>query len=219
MTPKICVSILPKTEAEALSLIDKAEKAQADFVEVRLDALRGVQNLTDIARWGRTPKIATNKNHSFGEQEHNKLLLNAAKNGFDYVDIDLDATAVAFINEVKGQGAKCIVSYHDFQVSLTPQELNAVFEREVAAGADVCKIVTTPKYQQDNLTLLQFIQAASNKAKVVCFGMGDCGKISRLLSATFGGFFTFASLEKNSETASGQLSIEEMKAAYKLLGL
>jgi len=178
-----------------------------------------VQNLTDIARWGRTPKIATNKNHSFGEQEHHELLLNAAKSGINYVDIELDVTAAAFVNEVKAQGAKCIVSHHHFQVSLTLQELNSVFEREVAAGADVCKIVTTPKYQQDNLTLLQFIQAASNKAKIVCFGMGDCGKISRLLSATFGGFFTFASLEKNSETAPGQMSIEEMKAAYQLLGL
>ncbi len=34
----------------------------------------------------------------------------------------------------------------------------------------------------------------------------------------FGAFFTFASLEQGSETAKGQMSIGEMKAAYDLLG-
>jgi 3-dehydroquinate dehydratase len=47
--------------------------------------------------------------------------------------------------------------------------------------------------------------------------MGELGKISRLLSPLFGGFFTFAALEHGSETAVGQMTIQEMKAAYKLL--
>jgi 3-dehydroquinate dehydratase len=34
----------------------------------------------------------------------------------------------------------------------------------------------------------------------------------------FGAFFTFASLEQGSETAPGQMSIQEMKTAYTLLG-
>jgi 3-dehydroquinate dehydratase len=49
--------------------------------------------------------------------------------------------------------------------------------------------------------------------------MGENGKISRLLAPLFGAFFTFASLEKGSETASGQISISEMKSAYILLGI
>jgi 3-dehydroquinate dehydratase len=48
--------------------------------------------------------------------------------------------------------------------------------------------------------------------------MGELGKVSRLLSPLFGGFFTFASLERGNETASGQMTIQEMKAAYELLG-
>jgi 3-dehydroquinate dehydratase-1 len=48
--------------------------------------------------------------------------------------------------------------------------------------------------------------------------MGEHGKISRLLSPVFGAFFTFASIEKDSETAAGQMSISEMRAAYGLLG-
>jgi 3-dehydroquinate dehydratase len=47
--------------------------------------------------------------------------------------------------------------------------------------------------------------------------MGELGKTSRLLSPIFGAFFTFASLEKGSETAPGQISIKEMRTAYSLL--
>jgi len=82
----------------------------------------------------------------------------------------------------------------------------------------VCKIVTTAKQVEDNLTTLNFMSTASSKTKLVCFCMGELGKISRLLSPLFGGFFTFASLERGSETASGQITIQEMKASYELLG-
>jgi 3-dehydroquinate dehydratase len=49
--------------------------------------------------------------------------------------------------------------------------------------------------------------------------MGEKGKISRLLSPMFGAFFTFASLETGNETAAGQMSINEMRTAYALLGV
>jgi 3-dehydroquinate dehydratase len=49
--------------------------------------------------------------------------------------------------------------------------------------------------------------------------MGELGRVSRLLSPLFGGYFTFASLERGSETAAGQMTIQEMKSAYELLGL
>ncbi len=49
--------------------------------------------------------------------------------------------------------------------------------------------------------------------------MGEHGKVSRLLSPLFGAFFTFASLEQGNETAAGQMSINEMRAAYALLGI
>ncbi len=56
--------------------------------------------------------------------------------------------------------------------------------------------MTTAKTIEDNLTLLDFVSKASRRAKIVCFAMGEQGKISRLLSPMFGAFFTFASLEK-----------------------
>lgn len=219
MTLRICVSILPKTVTEALRLIEKAEESHADFIEVRLDSLEIVSGLTDLAH-GKTPLIAANRSPAGTEAERQATLLNAAKSGFEYVDVDLSSPKLkALVNEVTVSGAKCIISFHDHNGSLTLPELNSILEKEISSGADVCKIVTTAKRVEDNLTLLQFTSAARSKTKIVCFAMGELGKTSRLLSPVFGGFFTFASLERGSETALGQMTVQEMKAAYELLGL
>ncbi len=203
---------------EALRLIEKAEVAHADFIEVRLDCLENHQLLADLASHGRLPKIATDRS-SRTETEQRQMLLNSAKSGFEYVDVELSTPRLkGLVKELKTLGAKPIVSFHKFDGSLGISELNSILEREISSGAEVCKIVTTAKRVEDNLTTLNFTSTASSKAKLVCFCMGELGKISRLLSPLFGGFFTFASLERGNETAPGQMTIQEMKAAYELLG-
>ena len=92
-------------------------------------------------------------------------------------------------------GAKPIVSYHKFDGALNVSAMEKILDEEIASGASVCKIVTTAKQIEDNLPVLSFVSFASSKAKLVCFCMGEHGKISRLLSPLFGAFFTFASLE------------------------
>jgi 3-dehydroquinate dehydratase type I len=218
LTARICVSILPKTMPEALRLIEKAEESNANFIEVRLDHLKNSRELADLAAHGQTPKIATGRS-SRTETEQRQMLLSAAKSGFEYVDVELSTPKLKdLVKELKALGAKPIVSFHKFDGSLGISELNSILEREISSGAEVCKIVTTAKRIEDNLTTLNFTSTASSKAKLVCLCMGELGKISRLLSPLFGGFFTFASLERGSETASGQMTIQEMKAAYELLG-
>jgi 3-dehydroquinate dehydratase type I len=220
------VSILPRTTAEAVRLIEKAEESNADLIEVRLDCLKDYRKLADLATHGKTPKIATNKprrcqgNFSGSETEQRQILLSAAENGFEYVDVELTQPKLKdIIRELKSLGVKPIVSFHDFAETLSLPELNTILEREIASGADVCKIVTTAERVEDNLTILNFTSVACRKAKIVCFAMGELGKVSRLLSPLFGGCFTFASLERGGETAAGQMTVQEMKAAYELLGL
>lgn len=220
------MSILPKTTGEALELIDRAEQEKADLIEVRLDSLRSVEGLADLAEHGDLLKIATNKplasrGHFGGtEGEQKQILLAAVKNGFSYVDIDLSASNLKdFTTEARKYGAKIIVSFHDFNRSLRRADLTRILERELASGADICKVVTTARQLEDNLTLLGFTREACKRADVVCFAMGELGKVSRLLSPVFGGFLTFAALEHGGETAPGQMTVQEMRAVYKLLGL
>lgn len=213
------MSILPKTTTEALRLIEKAEDAHADLIEVRLDCLEDPSELADLAAHGKVPKIATNMKPLKNEADK-QVLFDAARNGFEYVDVNLSNPELShLVKELNMLSAKPIVSFHDSNRSLSLAELNSVLEQEISSGADVCKIVTTAKRVEDNLTILNFTSAACSKAKIVCFAMGELGKVSRLLSPLFGGYFTFASLERGSETAAGQMTIQEMKTAYELLGL
>ena len=226
MTIRICVSVLPETVAEALELVERAENHGADLIEVRLDSLKKHSGLADIAGCGKVPMIATNRSaKSHGkfrgnETERKQILLNAARNGFEYVDIELSTSKLGnIVSDVHGMGVKSVVSFHDFNETPRPSQMEEVLKKELASGADVCKVVTTAKSVEDNLTVLNFVSKACKSAKTVCFSMGELGKISRLLSPLFGGFFTFASLEKGRETASGQLTIQEMRTAYEALGL
>lgn len=224
MKPKICVSILPKTSTEALQLIEKAEEAKADLIEVRLDKLDKHDRLADLASYGETIKIATNKllnSHGYyrgTETEQKQILLTAAKNGFSYVDVELSTENLkGLTTQITNLGAKPIVSFHSYEGMLKTAELHDVLERQIASGADICKIVPTAERIKDNLTLLNFCSEATKRAQVVCFAMGEQGKTSRLLSPLFGCTFTFAALQSGSETASGQMTIQEMRSAYKLL--
>jgi 3-dehydroquinate dehydratase type I len=225
VTARICVSILPKNNLEALNLIEKAEKAQANLIEVRLDLLETSRNLATLVKSTKLPLIATNKLtsekgfFSGTETERQQTLLSAAENGFEYVDVDLSSPKhKETIEKLKQLGAKLIVSYHKHDGVLSIGEMEKVLEQEIASGASVCKIVTTAKKIEDNLEVLNFVSAMSSKAKLVCFCMGEQGKVSRLLSPMFGAFFTFASLEQGDETAAGQLTVQEMRTTYNLLG-
>jgi len=226
LTIQVCVSVPPKTVEEAFGLIEEAEVQHADLIEVRLDSLKNQARIAEISSRSNTPLIATNKSiehhgkFSRSEDARQKILVDAARNGFEYVDVDLFIPNIReLIGDLREAGAKPIVSFHDFDGTLELSRLNLVLEEEIALGAEVCKIVTTANQVEDNLTTLNFVSEASKKAKTVCFAMGELGKPSRLLSPVFGAFFTFASLDEKRKTAEGQLTIQEMRRAYELLGL
>jgi len=226
LTIKVCVSVPPKTVDEAFCLIEKAEAQHADLIEIRLDSLKNHDRIAEIPRCSKTPLIATNKSMEHhgkfcgSEDERQKILVDAARNGFEYVDVDLSTPNIGkLVGNLHKVGAKTIVSFHDFDWTPRLSQLNKVLEVEIAWGAKVCKIVTTARNVEDNLTILDFVSKASKKAKLVCFAMGELGKPSRLLSPVFGAFFTFASLDEKRKTAKGQLTIQEMRRAYEVLGL
>ncbi|WNZ28807.1 MAG: type I 3-dehydroquinate dehydratase [Candidatus Bathyarchaeota archaeon] len=226
LTIRVCVAIPPKTVDEAIELLQTADSLHADLIEIRLDSLKNHGCLKEIVSCTKTPLIATNKstkqhgNFMGTETERQKILVDAAKNGFEYVDVDLGTpNQVQLIQSLHAAAAKVIVSFHDFKQTPSVSELRKVQDEISALGADVCKIITTAETVEDNLVVLDFVSKSSKQSKIVCFAMGDYGKPSRLLSPVFGAFFTFACLDEKRKTAKGQLTIHEMNLAYETLGL
>jgi 3-dehydroquinate dehydratase I len=226
MSARICVSIMPKNNTEALKLIEKAEEASANLVEVRLDLFEESRNLKDLVEGTNLPLIATNKMYnekgffSGNETERQQTLINAAKNDFEYIDVNFQSPKLSeTMCMLQGLHAKTIVSYHDYNGILTTPALKKILDEQIDVGASVCKIVLMAKHIEDNLPILSFVSFASTAAQLVCFCMGEEGKTSRLLSPAFGAYFTFAALDTASQTAPGQMTINEMRTAYKLLGI
>ena len=98
------------------------------------------------------------------------------------------------------------------------EKLEDLLRRMAASGADMVKIVTHARTRVDNLTVLGLIPLAKKMGvEIVALCMGSLGRISRVACPLLGGAFTFASLEKSQESASGQMPVKEMKMILEAL--
>ena len=176
----------------------------------------------------RIPPLAKGGMGGFGgypsEKERIGVLLEAVSLGADYVDIELE-TAEAWRKKIcamiasRGSRAALIVSHHDFLRTPSRKTLIGIFNESVQAGASIVKIVTLARAPGDNLTVLGLIPYARRRKKdIIAFCMGEEGKISRVVAPLLGAFFTFASLKRGAESGAGQLTINEMRQIYRILG-
>lgn len=200
-------------------LIEQISQKKPDLVEFRLDNLNDFGILETIAQKKTFPAIATDKSNREPAVTE-KLLLKAAAAGFEFVDIDLSSRLAEKVSgKIKSHGAHVILSFHDIAGTPSPRELLRVLDSEKKAGGDVCKIVTTAVHPRDNLTILDFLENKPPETKLVSFAMGSLGTPSRILSPLFGAEFTFAALTEESKTAEGQLSIDNLRSVWQLLGI
>lgn len=226
MKIQICASVAAEGAAGAIHLIEKAEAKGADLIEVRLDYLKSSKTVRKIAGSASVPLIATNRQYGQGgqrpqhEDERVKVLLDAVDAGFQYADLELTtADLQSVMRELRAAGAKTIVSHHDFKRTPDITELENILHSQVRTGANICKLVTTANRMDDNLSCLLLTSKMRKTVKLVCFAMGKNGLISRVLSPLFGAEFTYVSVERGRETASGQPSITELKKIYQSLGV
>jgi len=200
------------------TLMEQIATKKPDLLEVRLDKLEDRRILKEIAARKSFPVIATDRSDR-GLAGKLETLAYAAGVGFDLVDLDVATSDAVAVKLMKSKGAEVILSFHDYSETPARGQLTKILEAEKKLGCDVCKIVTTAHLPRDTLTLLDFVQSESAGARLVSFAMGMHGIPSRILSPWFGAEFTFASLSDKSKTAEGQLTIDELRSAWRALGL
>ena len=149
-----------------------------------------------------------------GEGERQRLLLSAAKAGFDYVDVEVDSNQIeTLVEKLHASRARVVVSRHLLDRTPSLEEILEMHGVAKEAGADVVKIVGTASCPADNLPCLSYL---AQKPGNVSFAMGAHGVPSRVLSPLMGGAWTYASAGE--VVAPGQMTLESLREAYRLMG-
>ncbi len=107
-----------------------------------------------------------------------------------------------------------IISWHE--LTHTPKNLGELYHKVSQFSATYYKIATLAHSSLDALRMLKFTRDLNREKKRVCgICMGPLGQPTRILAGMVRSPFTFASLEKGKETASGQLTAEELVEIYR----
>lgn len=210
---RVCISVCGATANEVHDLIRQAE-SRADVIEIRFDCLdpREIQSTIEHARTSTKPLIITYRPASQGGRRD---LSRAERIGFwkavmpalggtDYlVDHEFDL-------DIPFDPDRTIISLHDFDGS--PSDLLSRYENLVKSDAATVKIAIHAEDAVDGLDVWKLLGNAS----VVPIAMGNAGKWTRILGLAYGAAMTYASIDKQGETAPGQITAEDLIDVYRV---
>ena len=217
MKPRICAAIINK-DLQAIREIEPF----VELFEVRIDLIG--EGWPELAKQLKQPWIACTRSTEEGgkwtrdETEGIEELIKATELGADIVDIELRTRDLAKAIPLIKKRAKCLVSFHEIEKTPPLNELKAIVQKELEAGADICKVITTAQSFEDNLTTLQLLTAFP-KIRIVSFAMGPLGLTSRVLCPLVGGEFTYASIGEGLESAPGQITVRHLRRIYEMVKL
>ncbi|MEK6869817.1 MAG: shikimate dehydrogenase, partial [Nanoarchaeota archaeon] len=234
MKTEICIPITAETIKQAIADLKKAEKF-VNLIELRIDFMKNIDKskLEKLLKSKKKKIIVTCRpkslcgNFTGNEKERINLLKKSIKSKADYIDIEMESNKKGIKDMVNNKNArkleisgtnsvgnaKIIVSYHNFNETPNLGKLNRVYNEIKKLSPDLIKIVATANSINDNFVIFNLLKG---KNDLIAFCMGLRGQISRILAPKYGSRMTFASLEEGRESASGQISIEEMKNVYNI---
>jgi len=213
--PRICASITDN-DPEAVKQVEP----YVDLFEVRIDLIGDdwQELISQLKKpWIACNRIANEGGHWQGNEARRiEKLLQAVEMGADIIDIELRTKNLANIVKVIKKKTRCLLSFHDLEKTPPFDTMKQIIEEQLKAGAEICKVVTTARSFEDNLSVLQLI-AEFPSTRLVSFAMGPLGTISRILCPLVGGDFTYASIEKDKESAPGQITVKDLMKIYEMV--
>ena len=226
--PRVCISLCEPTVPAIERAIAAAAKV-CDFVEVRLDCLNpdelesGAGAITRLLQQAACESILTFRPSQEGGQ---RALSDEARQAFwsdaifssSFFDVELDLAEKFHGNETPAMPldwSRTICSHHDFVG--VPTKLDQIYDRMGHTPARVLKIAVQADDAVDCLPIFQLLERARNDGReMIAIAMGTPGVATRILGPSRGGFLTYASLDNETATAPGQLSVSELKEVYRL---
>jgi 3-dehydroquinate dehydratase-1 len=202
----ICICLADISFEECLEAVKKF-----DFLEIRLDLLNLSREQIKEIFSANNNLVATCRPGKYGEDERKALLLYGVESGAAYVDIEMEASdtfKTEVIKMARKKGCQVIISYHDFDKTPERAELEHILTWCSEFNPDIIKIACTVNSERDNARLLGLLD---NDKRMLAIGMGEKGKITRVVSPLLGSFCTFASYVSGKSTGPGQLSLDVME--------
>ncbi|MDH5285929.1 MAG: type I 3-dehydroquinate dehydratase [Betaproteobacteria bacterium] len=235
-TPLICSPLVAKTATRLAEESAAVLGKRPDVIEWRVDYFEGVADAAAVLASGRalraaageTPIIFTCRAAHEGGQpialdaEGIAKLYGAvgAAGLFDFLDFEL-SNPPALVRRVRErsreQGARLILSYHNFGYTPGRDFLVDRFLEADRLGADVAKVAAMPRDRADVLALLEATAVAEAKARIplISMSMGPLGVATRMVGGVFGSSLSFAIGEGAS--APGQMPIADLAAVFAAL--
>jgi len=229
---RLAVPIAAENLDQARQQVKAALAAGAEMLELRTDYLEGlsvdlVKNLIAEVRAAASrsvPIIVTCRDQKQGgvrdysARLRTDVLTGAVKAGADFIDFEYDnflaiehqeRIRVALSQSSKG---RLILSAHNFRTKFA--DIGRLY-REILAVYPVAipKLVYTADHISDSFEGFDLLRNTSGDRVVFC--MGRAGLISRIIAKKQNSFVTFASIDDQSATAPGQLTIEQLKQLYR----
>ncbi|MEN8153151.1 MAG: type I 3-dehydroquinate dehydratase [Acidobacteriota bacterium] len=205
----ICVS-LGKTSIEEIKKI----AGENDIVEVRLD----LNDFTskDIKKiFGSSDNlIVTFRPGKKKDQLRKNDLTAAIISGAAYVDVEIDMDREMrdeIVETARQKGCKVIISYHNFIETPEEKFLGGIVKSAFSIGGDIAKVACMVNSVDDNLLILSLYK---NKGNVIALGMGEHGRVTRILGEFFGSPLSYVSLD-GKPTAPGQINVESFTKIVK----
>ncbi|MCB5236078.1 type I 3-dehydroquinate dehydratase [Niallia circulans] len=228
--PKICVSLIGRTEQELREEAALLKEREIDIIEWRADYFSEVDNINRVTQVlphlrkmiGNIPLLFTFRTLKEGgerqidEEDYFSLNKSVLETGMiDLLDIELfmeEVTIKQVIDMAHSHQIAVILSNHDFEKTPSKEEIIFRLQKAQQLGADIPKIAVMPQSVKDVLTLLDATATMKEEAPdqpIVTMSMGGRGAVSRMAGEIFGSAITFAAAKKAS--APGQIPIEELR--------
>jgi len=210
----ICVSLAEATVEELLTAL-----VGLPFAEIRMDRTEGLSPIDAAKLFGGHPRlIATCRPGKLADDARKDLLLAAIQAGAAYVDVELDAPdpyREEIVAEAMEHGCEVIISFHDMEKTPDRQALSHIVSACFQKGAHIAKIACAVRSAGDCARLLGLLDDAR---RIVAVGMGEKGRVTRVVAPLLGSPFTFASRAKGRETAEGQIDADRLEHLMRTLG-
>ncbi len=229
---RLTVPISAEDPGHADQQIRAAAAAGAEMLELRTDYLENLTVETVRALMAKVgtlagpemPMIVTCRDGRQGGARPypNKLrmqvLTAALKAGADFIDCEYEnfrslenqeKIRVALSQSSRG---RLILSAHNFKGRF-PDIRKLHRDIQTVCPPAIPKLVYTANHINDCFEALDFLHQTSGER--IAFCMGESGLMTRILAAKLGSFVTFASVDRASATAPGQLTIEQLTGLYR----